>query len=157
MDNSIRSFLKVLCNQKLTANLKWAGVSLSSPRLSCCCSVAKLCSILCNPMNCSMAVSPVLHHRMEFAHTHDYWVGDAIQPSHPLASPSLPAFSLSQLQGLFQWVGSLHQMVKLLAFQLQHQSFQWIFSIDFPLGLTGLFKLLSSVVSWSTLNEFDIT
>ena len=156
MDNSIRSFLKVLCNQKLTANLKWAWVSFSSPRLSCC-SVAKLYSILCNPMNCSMAGSPVLHHLMEFAHTHDYWVGDAIQPFHPLSSPSLPAFSLSQYQGLFQWVGSLHKMVKLLEFQLQHQSFQWIFNTDFPLGLTDLFKLLSSLVSWSTLNEFDIT
>ena len=53
------------------------------------------------------------------------WVGDAIQPSHPLSSPSPPALSLSQHQGLFQWVGSSYQVAKVLEFQLQHQSFQW--------------------------------
>ena len=52
-------------------------------------------------------------------------------PSHPLSSPSPPAFNLSQHQGLFQWVGSLHEVAKVLEFQLQHQSFQWIFRIDF--------------------------
>ena len=63
---------------------------------------------------------------------------DAIQPSHPLSSPSPPAFNLSQHQGLFQWVSSSHQMVKVLEFQLQHQSCQWIFRIDFLLdGLGG--------------------
>ena len=56
---------------------------------------------------------------------------DAIQPSHPLLSPSPPAFNLSQHQGLFQWVGSSHQVAKVLEFQLQHQSFQWIFRTDF--------------------------
>ena len=59
------------------------------------------------------------------------WVGDTIQPSHPLSSPSPPAFNLSQHQGLFQRVGSSHQVVKVLEFQLQHQSFQWIFRTDF--------------------------
>ena len=58
------------------------------------------------------------------------WVSDGIQPSHPLSSPSHPAFSLSQHQGLFQWVSSSHQVAKVLEFQLQHQSFQWIFRID---------------------------
>ena len=59
-----------------------------------------------------------------------HWVGDAIQPSHPLSSPSPPAFSLSQHQGLFQWVGSSHQVTKVLELQRQHQSFQWIFGTD---------------------------
>ena len=59
------------------------------------------------------------------------WVGDAIQPSHPLASPSPPSFNLSQHQGLFKWVSFLHQVAKILEFQLQHQSFQWIFRTDF--------------------------
>ena len=52
-------------------------------------------------------------------------VGDAIQPSHPLSSPSPPALNLSQYQGLFKWVSSSHQVAKVLEFQLQHQSFQW--------------------------------
>ena len=56
---------------------------------------------------------------------------DAIQPSHPLPSPSPPAFNFSQHQGLFKWVSSLHQVAKVLEFQLQHQSFQWIFRTDF--------------------------
>ena len=63
--------------------------------------------------------------------THVHWVGDANQPSHPLLSPSPPAFNLSQHQGLFQCVSSSHHVVKALEFQLQHQSFQWIFRIDF--------------------------
>ena len=62
---------------------------------------------------------------------HVYWVGDAIQPSPPLSSPSPPALNLSQHQGLFPWVSSSHQGAKVLEFQLQHQSFQWIFRIDF--------------------------
>ena len=68
---------------------------------------------------------------LEFAQTHVHWVSDAIQPSHPLSSPSSPAFNFSQHQGLFKWVSSLHQVTKVLEFQLQHQSFQWIFRVDF--------------------------
>ena len=71
------------------------------------------------------------HQLLELAQTHVHWVGDAIQPSHPLSSPSPPAFNLSQNQGLFQWVSSSHQVAKVLEFQLQHQSFQWIFRVDF--------------------------
>ena len=72
------------------------------------------------------------HHQLpEFPQAHVHWDGDAIQPSHPLSSPSPPAFSLSQHQGLFQWVSSSHQIAKVLEFQLQHQSFQWIFRTDF--------------------------
>ena len=67
----------------------------------------------------------------ESAQTHVHWVGDAIQPSHPLLSPSPPALNLSQHQGLFQWVSSSHQVDKVLEFQLQHQSFQWTPRTDF--------------------------
>ena len=73
---------------------------------------------------------PVLHHVPECAQNHVHQVSDAIQPSHPLSSPS-PAFRLSQYQGLFQWVGISHQVAKGLEFQLQHQSFQWILRTDF--------------------------
>ena len=66
---------------------------------------------------------PVHHQLLGFTQTHVHWVGDAIQPSHPLSSPSPPAFNFSQHQGLFQWVSSSHQVAKVLEFQLQHQSF----------------------------------
>ena len=79
----------------------------------------------------------------KFTQTHVHWVGDAIQPSHPLSFPS-PTFSLSQHQGLFQLVSSLHQVAKVLEFQLQHQSFQWIFRTDFLNGLIGLIGSLCS-------------
>ena len=91
--------------------------------------VAQSCSTLCDPMDCSMPGHPV-HQLPEFTQTHVHWVGDAIQPSHPLLSPSPPAFSLSQHQGFFKWVSSLHQVAKVLEFQLEHQSFQWIFRTD---------------------------
>ena len=71
----------------------------------------------------------VLHYLLKFAQTHVHWVNDATQPPHPLLSPSPPALNLSQYQGLFQWVGSLHQEAKVL--ELQHQSFQWLFRVDF--------------------------
>ena len=92
----------------------------------CCCSVAQSCPTLCNPMDCSTPGFPVLHHVPELAQTHVYFVDDTIWLSHPLPSPSPPAFKLSQYQGLFS---SLHQMAKVL--KLQHQSFQWIFRVDF--------------------------
>ena len=66
-----------------------------------------------------------------FFQTHVHWVSDAIQPSHPLSSTSPPALNISQHQGLFQWAESLHQMAKILGFQLQHRFFQWKFRIDF--------------------------
>ena len=75
-------------------------------------SVTQSCLILCDPMNCSTPGLPVHHQLLEFTQTHVHWVGDAIQPSHPLSSlspPSLPTFNLSQHPGLFPWVGSLHQ------------------------------------------------
>ena len=93
---------------------------------------------LCNPMDCSTPGLPVHHQLPEFTQTHVHHVSDAIQPSHPLSSPSPPAFNLSQHQGLFQWVNFPHQVAKGLEFQLQHQSFQWIFRTDFLLdGMVG--------------------
>ena len=100
------------------------------PHFSCC-SVPQSCLTLCDHMDCSTPGFPVLHHIPELAQTHVHQVGDAIQPSHPLSSPSPPAVSLSQHQGLFQWVNCLHQVAKVLELQLQHQSFQWIFRVDF--------------------------
>ena len=91
-------------------------------------SVALLCPTLCDPMDCSTPGFPVYHQLPEPTQTHVHHVGDAMQPSHLLSSPSPPAFSLSQHQGLFQWVDSLHQVAQVLEFHLQHQSFQWIFS-----------------------------
>ena len=76
------------------------------------CLVAKSCLSLYNLMDCSMPGFPVLHHLLEFAQTHVHRVSDAIQPSHPLSSPSPPALNLSQHQDLFQWVGSSHQVAK---------------------------------------------
>ena len=100
-------------------------------------SVTQLCLTLCNPMNCSTPGLPVHHQLPESTQTHVHWIGDAIQPSHPLSSPSPPTFNLSQHQGLFQWVSSSHQVATVLEFQLQHLSFQWIFRTDFLYGLVG--------------------
>ena len=94
-------------------------------------SVAQSCLTLCEPMDCSTPSFPVHHGLPEFTQTHVHWVGDAIQPSHPLSSPFPPAFNLSHHQGLFQWVSSSHQVAKVLELQLQHQSFQSIFRTDF--------------------------
>ena len=74
-------------------------------------------------MNRSILSLPVHHQLPESTQTHVLWVSDAIQPSHPLSSPSPPSLNLSQHQGLLQWVRSLHQVAKVLEFQLQHQSF----------------------------------
>ena len=87
-------------------------------------SVAQSCLTLCNPMNSSRPGLPVHHQLPESTQTYAHQVGDAIQPSHPLSSPS-PALNPSQHQGLFQWVNSSHEVAKVLEFQLQHQSFQW--------------------------------
>ena len=87
-------------------------------------SVTQLCLILCDPMNRSTLGLPVHHQLPEFTQTHVHQVGDAIQWSHPLSSPS-PAPNPSQHQDLFQWVNSSHEVAKVLEFQLQCQSFQW--------------------------------
>ena len=81
-------------------------------------SVAQSCPTLCDPMNHSMPGLPVHHQLPEFTQTHIHWVGDAIQPSHPLSSPSPPAPNPSQHQSLFQWVNSSYEVAKVLEFQL---------------------------------------
>ena len=94
-------------------------------------SVAQSCPTLCDPMNRSTPGLPLHHQLPEFTQTHVHWVSDAIQPSHPLSSPSPPAHNLSQHRGLFQWVSPSHQVAKVLELQLQQQTFQWIFRVDF--------------------------
>ena len=101
-------------------------------------SVAQSCLTLCDPMNRSTPGLPVHHKLLEFTQAHAHQVDDAIQPSHPRLSPSPPAPTPSQHQDLFQWLNSSHEVAKVLEFQLQHQSFQWIPRTD-PLwdGLVG--------------------
>ena len=94
-------------------------------------SVAQSCLTLCDPTDLSTPDFHVHHQLRELAQTHVHWVNHAIQPFHPLSSPSPPAFNFSQHQGLFQWVSSSHQVAKVLELQLQHQSFQRIFRTDF--------------------------
>ena len=106
-------------------------------------SVAKSCPILCNPMNHSTPGLPVHHQLLESTQTHVHWVSDAIPPSHPLSSPSPPAFNLAYHQSLFQWVSSSHQVAKVLEFQLQHQSFPMNSQDWFSLGWTGWISLQS--------------
>ena len=96
-------------------------------------------------MDCSLLDFPVHYQLPELTQIHVYPVGDHPMASHPLSSPSLPAFNFPQHQGLFQSVSSLHQVAKVLEFQLQHQSFQWIFRSDFILN----------GVSWSPCSPRD--
>ena len=139
-----RATLSALLYSILNIWIKWHHIVMASlinhqntnscittAQICCFCSVTKSHLTLCNPMDCSTLGSSVLHHIPEFAQTQVHWVGDAIQPSRPLSSPSPPAFNLSQHQSLFQKVGSLHQVAKVLKLQLQHQSFQWIFRTNF--------------------------
>ena len=97
----------------------------------CCCRpVTQSCLTLRDPMDYSKPGFPILHHLLELAQTYVHRVGDATQPSHLLPSPSPPVFNLSRHQGFSQWVCSSHKVAKVLEFQLQHQSFQRICSID---------------------------
>ena len=120
-------------------------------------SVTQLCPTFGDPMDCSIPGLPVHYQLLEFTQIHVHWVGDAIQPSHPLSSPSPPALNLSQHQSLFQWVSSSHQVAKLLEFQLQHQSFQWTPQGWTPLQWTGWIssqsKWLSRVFSNTTVQK----
>ena len=89
----------------------------------------KSCPTLCDPMDCSTSGFPALHHFLEFAQIHVHWIGNIIQPSHSLSPPSPSALNLSQHQGLFQRVGSLHQVANVV--ECQHWSYWWIFKADF--------------------------
>ena len=100
-------FLKGKQSHEMMLSITNHSVQLSS--------VAQSCPTLCDPMDCSTPGLPVHHHLPELTQTHVHWVGDAIQPSHPLLSPSSPAFTLFHHQGLFQRVSFLHQMAKVLA------------------------------------------
>ena len=124
---SKRCYLSCPCKDG-TSNITWSQPVQKSFQFS---SVPHSCLTLCDPMDCSTSGFPVHHQFPEFAQTHIHQVGDAIQTSHPLSSPSPPAFNLSQHQGLFYWVGSSHQVTKVLELQLQHQCFQKIFRIVF--------------------------
>ena len=95
--------------------LKKLKIELPSVQFS---SVAQLCPTLCDPMNHSTPGLPVHHQLPEFTQTQVHRVGDAIQPSYPLSSPSPPAPNPSQHQSLFQWVNSSHEVAKVLEFQL---------------------------------------
>ena len=123
----------VLCNFNIKCIETYLSLSMTAIPdnilLLFCFSATQSCLTLYNTIDCSMPDFPVLHHLLELAQTHAHWVSDAIQPSSPLLSPSPPAFNLSQHQGLFQWVSSSHQVAKIL--ELQCQSFQWIFMVDF--------------------------
>ena len=101
-------------------------------------SVIQSCTTLCNSMNRSMPGCPAHHQLPESTLTHVHWVRDAIQPSHSLSSPSPPTLNRSQHQGFFKWVSSSHQVTKVLEFQLQSQSYQWIPRTDLlQNGLVG--------------------
>ena len=121
----------------------------------CCCSVAQTCPTLCNPMDCSMPGFPVLHYLLEFAQTYVHWISDATHSSHPLLSPSPPAFSLSQHQDLFQWalhvkwpkywsfsISSSNEYSRLISFRAD-----WFDLLAFQGTLKSLFQHHSSKVS----------
>ena len=110
-------------------------------------SVVQSCQTHCEPMEWNTPGLPVHHQLPEFTQTHVHWVGDAIQPSHPLPYPPPPALNLSQHQGLFKWVSSLHQVAKVLEFHLHHQSFQMNTQDWSPLGWTGWISLQSKGLS----------
>ena len=106
---------------------------------------AQSCLTLCDPVDCSTPGFPVHHQLLEFTETHVHWVDDAIQPSYPL-SPS-PTFSLSQHEGLFQWVSSLHQVAKVLGVLALASVLPMNIQDWFPLGLTGWISLQSKGLS----------
>ena len=100
---------------RLQNHCRWSWRGVSHTQLS---SVAQSCPTLCDPMNCNTPGLPVHHQLPGFTQTHVHRVGDAIQPSRPLSSPSPPAPNPSQHQSLFQWVNSSHEVAKVLEFQL---------------------------------------
>ena len=115
MRSSVSSTLGLMCKQTLCKRCSSAAFQFSS--------VQSLSRVqLCDPMNRSTPGLPVHHQLPKFTRTHVHWVGDAIQPSHLLSSPSPPAPNTSQHQRLFQWVNSSHQVAKVWEFQLQHPS-----------------------------------
>ena len=96
----------------------------------CCCPVSQSYPTLCDPTDCSTPGFPVLPYLPEFTQTDIHWVSETIQPSHPLSSPSPPALSLSQHQGLFQWARSSQQVKAVLELQFQRQCYNYLSTID---------------------------
>ena len=126
--SSLKNSPEIVLNKgSFSQSTEWLILNFCSVQFS---SVAQLCLTLCNPMDHSTPGLLVHHQIPEFTQIHVHQVSDAIQPSHPLLSSSPPAFNLSQHQGLFQWVSSLHQVANVLGFQLQHQPFQWTLRTD---------------------------
>ena len=135
--SEVGAFLKVLQHPD--------PISYNTPQFSSVQFSRSIVSHSCDPMDCSTPGLPVHHQLLEFTQTHVHWIGDPIQPSHPLSSPSPLAFNLYRHQGLFQWVSSSNQVAKVLEFQFQHQSFQWLFW--FPLEWRGWISLQSKELS----------
>ena len=106
-----------------------------------CCLVTQSCLTLCDPTDCSMPAFPVHYQLLELTQTHAHLVGDTIQPSHPLLSPSPPTFNLSQHQGLFQCIGSSHQVAKVFGASVSASILPTNIQDLFSLGLTGLISL----------------
>ena len=133
--------------------IKWfAGIS--SVQFS---SFAQSCPTLCDPVNHSTPGLPVHHQLPEFTQTDAHRVGDAVQPSHPLSSPSPPAPNPSQHQCLFHRVNSSHQVAKVLEFQLQHQSFQfWSKLSHFYGNVLKNVQICFSILSWYMKKYLDI-
>ena len=126
-------------------------MSFSQETLVCCycgCSVTQSCPTLCDPRHCSTPGFSVLHCLPEFAQICVLWVGDVVQPSHPLPPPSHPALNLSQHQGLLQWGGSSNHVANILELQLQHQPFQYSRLISFRIDWFDLLAVCSLKSSW---------
>ena len=138
MENSMEAFQKIsnrttplssdLTSGYISKKIKTEYGRISSVQFS---SVSQSCGTICKLMDCSMPGLPVHCQLPVFTKTHIHRVGDAIQLSHPLSSPSPPAFNLSQHSGLFKCISSSYQVAKVLEFQLQNSSFQQIFRTDF--------------------------
>ena len=125
----------------------WLKLSTTLKSVSSVSSVAQSCPTFWDPMNRSTPGFPVHHQLPECTQTHVHRVSDAIQPSHPLSSPSPPAPNPSQHHSLFQWVNSSHELSKVLEFQLQHQSFQWIGLISFRMDCLDLLAVQETLQS----------
>ena len=143
-EEELKSLLMKVKEESEKAGLKLNIQKTNSMASSPISSVQFSCSVVSDslrPHGRQHARLPFHHQLSELAQTHVHWLRDALQPSHPLLSPS-PAFNLSQHQGIFKWVSSSHQVAKVLEFQRQYQSFQWIVRTD-----TGWISLLSKGLS----------
>ena len=119
-------------------------------------SVAQLCPILCNAMDCSKPSFPVLHYLLEFVQTHVHWVDDVIEPSHPFSHPFPPALNLAQRQGLFQLLTSGGQSIGVWASASVHpMNIQGSFLLDWLVWscLIPLIRGLSKVFSSTTIQN----